>query len=93
MSLYELAVLHTMETTKPIESIRLSAKVYEGPPGAKDNPYFLPFAMRGLLEEDRVRKELGDECARLLDLFEKWTPVSKGLKDVKFRLEALRSKL
>lgn len=49
--------------------------------------------MRGILEEDKVRKELGEECGRLLGLFEEWRPVSKGLKDVRFRLEALRSKL
>jgi hypothetical protein len=49
--------------------------------------------MRGILEEDKVRKELGDECRDLLALFDEWRPTTKGLKDVKFRLEALRSKL
>lgn len=49
--------------------------------------------MRGLLEEDFVRKELGDEVEELLAMFESWRPVSKGLKDVRFRLEAVRSKL
>jgi hypothetical protein len=72
----------------------LVVKNYEGPPGSKDsNPFFLPWAMRGILEEEKVRKELGDECRQLLALFEDWRPTSKGLKDVKFRLEALKSKL
>jgi hypothetical protein len=60
---------------------------------ASGNPYYLPWAMRGVLEEELVRKELGEECAELLRMFEEWKPVSKGLKDVRFRLEAVRSKL
>ena len=57
------------------------------------NPYFLPWAMRGLLEEDFVKKELGDEVEKLLGMFEAWKPTGKQLKDVKFRLEGVRSKL
>ncbi|KAK7559450.1 hypothetical protein IWX47DRAFT_829685 [Phyllosticta citricarpa] len=57
------------------------------------NPYFLPWAMRGLLEEDFVRKELSSEVEELLALFESWKPVTKPLKDIRFRLEAVRSKL
>jgi hypothetical protein len=60
---------------------------------AGSNPFFLPWALRGLLEEEKVRKELGDEVQELLRLFENWRPVSKPLKDVRFRLEAVRSKL
>ena len=61
-------------------------------PGER-NPYFLPWAMRGVLEEDMVRRELGDECRVLLEEFEEWKPTNKVLKDVKFRLEAVKSKL
>jgi hypothetical protein len=98
LDLYSLAVAHALETTTPATPLTPTIKPYEGPAGAKDasgssNPFYLPWAMRGILEEDKVRKELGDECARLLALFEDWKPVGKGLKDVKFRLEALRSKL
>jgi len=98
MDLYSLAVSHTLETTVPSTPTAPIVKAYEGPAGSKDsggssNPFYLPWAMRGILEEDKVRKELADECARLLGLFEEWKPVGKGLKDVKFRLEALRSKL
>ncbi|KAI4623609.1 hypothetical protein J4E80_003420 [Alternaria sp. BMP 0032] len=57
------------------------------------NPYFLPWAMRGLLEEEFVKKELGDEVEKLLGMFEAWKPTGKQLKDVKFRLEGVRSKL
>ncbi|USP78158.1 hypothetical protein yc1106_05432 [Curvularia clavata] len=73
---------------------KLRVKEYE-PSGSSTNPnpFFLPWAMRGLLEEDFVKKELGDEVERLLALFEQWKPTAKQLKDVKFRLEGVRSKL
>ena len=57
------------------------------------NPYILPFAMRGLLEEEYVRRELYEETMELLRQFDDWKPTSKVLKDVKFRLEGIRSKL
>ena len=57
------------------------------------NPYILPFAMRGLLEEDHVRTKMHEETAELLKQFDDWRPSSKILKDVKFRLEGVRSKL
>ncbi|KAF2451939.1 hypothetical protein P171DRAFT_401792 [Karstenula rhodostoma CBS 690.94] len=60
---------------------------------AGENPYFLPWAMRGLLEEDLVKKELGKEVDGLLKMFEEWKPTDKRLKDVKFRLEGVRSRL
>jgi len=49
--------------------------------------------MRGLLEEEFVRRELGKEVEDLLGLFEEWRPTGKGLKDVRYRLEGVRSKL
>ena len=49
--------------------------------------------MRGLLEEEYVRKELHAEISELLQQFDNWKPTTKALKDVKFRLEGIRSKL
>lgn len=49
--------------------------------------------MRGLLEEPFVRSKLGAETQELLQQFEDWKPTSKVLKDVKFRLEGIRSEL
>ncbi|KAF9692950.1 hypothetical protein EKO04_008971 [Ascochyta lentis] len=80
-------------TTKQ-DVFKLRVKDYQAPAtAATQNPYFLPWAMRGLLEEEFVRKELGAEVDELLGLFEKWKPTAKQLKEVKFRLEAVRSKL
>lgn len=85
-----LAIQHALETTSvgdvPIQRFR-------NPSAAPQNPYILPFAMRGLLEEDYVRTELHDEMRELLKQFEHWKPSSKVLKDVKFRLEGVKFKL
>lgn len=60
---------------------------------ASSNPYHLPWIMRGLLEEDFVKTELSTETEELLRQFDDWKPTTKALKDVKYRLEAVRSKL
>ncbi|KAF1918497.1 hypothetical protein BDU57DRAFT_495468 [Ampelomyces quisqualis] len=73
---------------------KLRVKDYEpSAASANPNPFFLPWAMRGLLEEEFVKKELGTEVEALLGMFEEWKPTGKQLKDVKFRLEGVRSKL
>ncbi|KAF4551132.1 Hypothetical protein D9617_14g075880 [Elsinoe fawcettii] len=68
--------------------------LYEIPAsGTAANPYFLPWAMRGILEEEEVRGRMQGEVKELIRLFDEWKPSSKALKDVKFRLEAVKSKL
>jgi hypothetical protein len=82
------------EKTDVKDVYKLRVKEYEpSATSANPNPFFLPWAMRGLLEEDFVKKELGKEVEDLLGMFEEWKPTGKQLKDVKFRLEGVRSKL
>lgn len=65
---------------------------YESPAStANANPYFLPWALRGILEEPLVKTGMRDEVAELIRLFDEWRPVTKPLKDVRFRLEAVKS--
>jgi hypothetical protein len=71
----------------------LKVESYEGLGSGNQNPYFLPWAMRGLLEEEFVKKELGREVEDLLSLFEDWKPNGKLLRDVRYRLEGVKSKL
>ncbi|KAK7509824.1 uncharacterized protein IWZ02DRAFT_435910 [Phyllosticta citriasiana] len=94
-NVYALAVQHALHTTSLPANTNpsLIVKDYDGVGTVGSNPYFLPWAMRGLLEEDFVRKELSSEVEELLALFESWKPVTKPLKDIRFRLEAVRSKL
>lgn len=69
----------------------MTAQRYEVPTTA--NPFILPWSMRGLLEENFVKTELDKETTELLNQFDDWKPSSKVLKDVKFRLEAVKSRL
>jgi len=85
-----LAVEYALEPTS-VGDIPLELKKYEVLTNA--NPYVLPWIMRGLLEEDFVKTELDTETTELLKQFDDWKPATKVLKDVKYRLEAVRSKL
>lgn len=57
------------------------------------NPFNLPWAVRGLLEESVVKAEFSEELGVLVKEFEQWKPASKALRDVKFRLEGVKSML
>ena len=85
---FSLTVEYALETTSigelPMKSRRQAVQ-------SAQNPYILPFAMRGILEEDYVQTELYDESVELLRQFDNWKPTSKVLKDVKFRLEGVKS--
>lgn len=85
-----LAISHTLETTSA-SGASCEVQKYDGL--TNPNPYVLPWIMRGLLEEDFVKTELSHETAELLKQFDDWAPATKALKDVKYRLEAVRSKL
>jgi len=89
-AVYYLAVEHALQTTS-LGSTAL--RTHHDNQATTQNPYILPFAMRGLLEEDYVRTELYSEVTELIKQFDDWKPSSKVLKDVKFRLEGVRSKL
>jgi len=67
---------------------------YEQPQNSSAaNPFVLPFAVRGILEEDLVKRDAGlrQEVAELVKEFDEWKPTSKVLKDVRWRLEGVRS--
>ncbi|KAF2161406.1 hypothetical protein M409DRAFT_69764 [Zasmidium cellare ATCC 36951] len=74
-----------------------SIAAYEAPGamGVDKNPFVLPWAVRGMLEEDIVRRDakMQEEVKELVKEFESWRPNSKVLKDVRWRLEGVRSML
>lgn len=86
-----LAVDFTLETTS-VGDVPLHVQHFEPRNPSNNNPFFLPWAMRGLVEEEYVRTALREETAELLALFDNWKPTTKVLKDVKFRLEAVKLK-
>ncbi|KAF9279128.1 hypothetical protein BGZ68_008122 [Mortierella alpina] len=59
------------------------------------NPFYLPWGMRGVMDEIKARGDevLNEELERLKRLYDEWNPVSKGMKEIKFRLEPVRSRL
>jgi hypothetical protein len=79
-----------METTGGAEDVALI--VTPNPSPSNGNPYILPFSMAFILNEEIVRTELQNEAKELLDQFETWSPKTKVLKDVKWRLEAVRER-
>ena len=95
---YDLAISHALETT--LAPNRAACEIHHRKTGTllgaqqqQSNPYVLPWIMRGLLEEDFVKTQLSHETEELLKQFDEWKPSNKALKDVKYRLEAVRSKL
>ncbi|KAL8683766.1 MAG: hypothetical protein Q9186_000252 [Xanthomendoza sp. 1 TL-2023] len=89
-AVYYLAVQNALQATTngntAVKKVREDALTSQ-------NPYILPFSLRGVLEEDYVKTELRKETTELLQQFDEWKPSTKILKDVKFRLEGVRSKL
>ena len=59
------------------------------------NPFYLPWGMRGVVEEIKAlgNEVLNEEMERLKKLYDEWNPVNKGMKEIKFRLEPVRSRL
>ncbi|KAI0381035.1 hypothetical protein F5Y04DRAFT_256538 [Hypomontagnella monticulosa] len=87
---YDLAISHTLETSN-VSGV--PCRIQKQERLANPNPFLLPWIMRGLLEEEFVKTELYSETTELLKQFDDWSPTTKALKDVKYRLEAVRSKL
>lgn len=87
---HSLSIEYALETTS-VGDVPLHIKKHEISTNA--NPYVLPWIMRGLLEEDFVKTDLDTEVTELLEQFDAWKPATKVLKDVKYRLEAVRSML
>lgn len=88
-AVYDIAISFALETDA-LKDVPISKRQTST---TAANPYILPFAMRGILEEDYVKTELQNEARELLAQFDDWKPATKALKDVKFRLEGIRSKL
>ena len=88
---YELGIKFALETSDLPYAHAVKYTTYQVDE-LGSNPYHLPWCMRGLLYETGLH--IGKE--QIVDLFrefEEWEPETKLLKDVKYRLNGLRSKL
>ncbi|GJJ73786.1 hypothetical protein EMPS_06144 [Entomortierella parvispora] len=94
---YLLAIRSLLEPPSSLTSEMARSEPILHPFKAKQtlNPFYLPWGMRGVMDELKARGDqvLDDEMERLKKLYDDWRPVSKGMKEIKFRLEPVRSKL
>lgn len=90
---YDLALRHALETTDPGSNVPVKLASDFKVPKSNNNPYLLPWCMRGLLSEALTRESLAGHLNELYTEFEQWKPETKILKDMKYRLSAIQAKL
>ncbi|KAA8916248.1 hypothetical protein TRICI_001600 [Trichomonascus ciferrii] len=90
---YDLSIRHALETTDPGPNVPVKLSSDFKVPKSNNNPYLLPWCMRGLLSEALTRESLAGHLNELYNEFEQWKPETKILKDMKYRLSAIQSKL
>ncbi|CAO3640226.1 unnamed protein product [Mucor hiemalis] len=59
----------------------------------QQNPFYLPWALHGICSDPMILADemLKKDLTRLLSLFEQWSPTSSRLKELKYRLDPLRT--
>lgn len=94
---YMLSIRSLLEPPASLTSERARSEPILNPFRAKQrlNPFYLPWGMRGVADEIMARGDqiLIKELERVKKLYNDWNPVSKAMKEIKFRLEPVRSKL
>ena len=92
-----LSIRSLLEPPASLTSERARSEPILNPFRAKQrlNPFYLPWGMRGIADEIMARGDqiLIKELERVRKLYNDWNPVSKAMKEIKFRLEPVRSKL
>lgn len=86
----------SLMNVNPTKTVQPILQTYEPPaPSGTANPFYLPWAVRGMLEEDLVKKDesLGEEVKILVKEFEEWRPSTKVMRDVRWRLEGVKNML
>ncbi|KAF9586455.1 hypothetical protein BGW38_004715 [Lunasporangiospora selenospora] len=94
---YLLALRSLLEPPSRITTTKARSEPILHPFRAKQrlNPFYLPWGMRGLADDIKTRGDqvLIKELDRVRSLYNEWNPVSKVMKEIKFRLEPVRAKL
>ncbi|KAG0239149.1 hypothetical protein BGX31_002989 [Mortierella sp. GBA43] len=94
---YMLAIRALLEPPKNLttEMIRSEPVLHPFRAMQNLNPFYLPWGMRGVMDELQSlgSEALSREMEHLRKLYDEWNPVSKAMKEIKFRLEPVRSKL
>jgi len=95
---YDLAVRYLFETTHPCGEPTCTGDHKVSMPSVNrnafqvqaSNPFSLPWAIRGLLEDPDVRELFSEHMSDLLEQFAQWKPTNKAQKDVQLRLSPLK---
>lgn len=90
---YDLLMRHALETTDAPSNVPLRIDTSFEIPKNNHNPYLLPWSMRGLVNEASMRPSFSEQLELLHTEFKQWTPEAKPLKDLKYRLSAIQSRL
>lgn len=89
---YDLATRYLFETNSPRESGASAIPVVSNPFVAQRwNPYEIPWSLRGLLEDPAIRRFFADRITAVLADFGMWSPTSKPLKELQWRLSPIRT--
>lgn len=93
-AVYDLAIRHVLETTDPDPRLPVVVDTdFQVPQKQTQNPYLLPWSLHGMCTEASTHSQLRPVLADLLQEYRDWTPESKVLKDIKYRLSAIQGKL
>lgn len=96
---YTYAVRYLLETSGPLlppspkhaaDSPPMFEHEAHDPRVPRNTMVFLPWALRGVIEDPQIRQYFGGELQQLRDEFERWDPKTKALQQVKTALEPLR---
>ncbi|KAG0357175.1 hypothetical protein BG005_003839 [Podila minutissima] len=94
---YMLSIRSLLEPPKSLTPELARSEPVLNPFRAKQrlNPFYLPWGMRGMAEDIKARgdESLAKGLEELQRMYNDWNPVTKGMKEIKYRLEPVRSKL
>lgn len=93
-AVYDLATRYLFETNSPRSSGAAGIALTTTPFAAQRwNPYELPWGLRGLLDDTTIQHFFGAEMDQVVRAYADWHPVSKPLRDLRWRLAPLRTVL
>lgn len=91
-AVYDLATRYLFETSSPKHSGASHIPLTMTPFAAQRwNPYELPWALRGLLDDDTIQHFFDQDMITVVKDFAVWRPTSKPLKDLQWRLSSIRT--
>lgn len=86
-------LMTAMAAATPAAAEIEDAKIESFQAKQQQNPFYLPWALHGICSDPMILADevLKKDLTRLLSLFEQWNPTSSRLKELKYRLDPLRT--